>query len=169
MKKNQKNIHSYSLFSANYAALLSDDVDTFIPINPNINNINANNQYMRRPSINTTYIGYYDEEPFTVDSHTMVRSRVRARKDSGSGSYSGKAWSAENSRPKTTDVGLMRDKSKSRVKVKEMYKDGDYISMEQQFCDRTAYTVGNYHLQKVLKIKEKLRQKLKRNSEKRDN
>jgi hypothetical protein len=40
--------------------------------------------------------------------------------------------------------------------------------MAQSFYDRATLSVGGCHLQKMLKIKEKLRQKLKRNSEKKD-
>lgn len=39
---------------------------------------------------------------------------------------------------------------------------------QNQVYDNTAPTLNGHHLQKVLKIKEKLRQKLKRISEKKD-
>lgn len=42
--------------SQNYNSLLNDDLDAFMPLNPSL----ALNQYLRRPTINTTYIGYYD-------------------------------------------------------------------------------------------------------------
>ena len=41
--------------SQNYSSLFNDDVDNFMPLNPNC----AFNQYLKRPTINTTYIGYY--------------------------------------------------------------------------------------------------------------
>lgn len=53
--------------------------------------------------------------------------------------------------------------------IKGLPHEIDDIKLCQHFSEKTSYTVGNYHLQKILKIKEKLRQKLKRNSEKRDN
>jgi hypothetical protein len=43
--------------SSNYSSLLNDNLDDeFVPLNPN----SGYHSYIKRPLINTTYIGYYD-------------------------------------------------------------------------------------------------------------
>ena len=70
---------------------MNDDLDNFVPLNSNYGN-----NFFRRPSINTTYIGYYDEQPFLIDpSKTRLKE---ARKSLST--------STNHSRPRTSDATI---------------------------------------------------------------
>lgn len=115
--------------SQNYSALLNDDLDNFVPLNTNYGHA-----YLRRPSINTTYIGYYDEQTFFIDP---TKSKPRESRKS-------KSTSTNHTRPRTSDATISHETETLKNEDREIHEN---------FYDRATLTVGGYHLQKMLKIK----------------
>ena len=56
IKKNLEDVKMNQIIPSNYASILLDERDSFIPINPR----STVSSLGRRPSIKTTCIGYYD-------------------------------------------------------------------------------------------------------------
>lgn len=117
--------------SQNYNTLLNDDLDNFMPLNPNC----GFTPHLKRPTINTTYIGYYDEQPFLITS--CVRSHVKKEPK--------RSKSIDNSRPRTSDPMTVGHDVENKT-----FHDND---SNCHFYDRATLSVGGYHLQKMLKIK----------------